>query len=369
VDPPEGLARTLQAIVRTDDLDTALSILLPEAAAAVGASAAAVRAAAGDYRASFGLTADEIRERVEAGGPGLLRRPLAIRGVNVGELVLVMEDEPTERAADRVGAFADAAAVAMELETLYEAARRAEQARDHFLTAIHHELRTPATALLLEAGALEVGIFGEIPESVEQAIGRIQEHVEDLARVIGSVLDLGRLEADASPLRQDLLDPREMVLDLVRRIEPVARRKGLEVAVYLPRTLPPLQTDPERVGRIVLHLLGNAVKFTESGTVVVRLERSLRQVGERRQPVLNIRVIDTGPGIPEEEIPRLFEPFAQVEEGSRSDSRNRGIGLGLSLSRKLAQSLGGDVALESRPGRGTTATLLLPYVAPDAGSG
>jgi two-component system, chemotaxis family, sensor kinase CheA len=293
----------------------------------------------------------------------VLRRPLSVRGVYVGEMALLLAGEPTETQVERLGPFQDAAALALELEELYEAARHAEQARDHFLTAIHHELRTPATALLLEAGALEAGLFGEAPGPVLEAIERIERHVDDLARVIGNVLDLARLETDASSANRDFLDLREMVLDLVRRVEPTARRKELEIAVYLPRNLPPLQTDPERVGRVLLHLLGNAVKYTAQGTLVVRLERVTRTTGERRHPMVAVRVIDTGPGIPEGELERIFDPFAQVDEGPRTDSRTRGAGLGLSLSRKLARSLGGDVTLESRPGRGTTATLVIPIVA------
>jgi signal transduction histidine kinase len=121
-----------------------------------------------------------------------------------------------------------------------------------------------------------------------------------------------------------------------------------------------VQTDEERFRRVLVYLLANAVKYSGPGRVQIRVERAESSPGGAEDPTLLFRVVDSGPGIPPAELERVFEPFAQVEEGARTDSRNRGVGLGLSLARKLARSLGGDVSVESVVGSGTVATFVLP---------
>jgi signal transduction histidine kinase len=155
------------------------------------------------------------------------------------------------------------------------------------------------------------------------------------------------------------------VLSLMRRVEPAAKQKNLTLALHVPRNLPAIQTDVPRFSQVLLHLLSNAIKYTAHGGVEVRLERTVRRLTrERQEPILLIRVRDTGQGIPRPELDRIFEPFAQVDEGARTDSRNRGIGLGLPLAQQLARSLGGDISIESEPGKGTLASFLLPYRSP-----
>lgn len=264
---------------------------------------------------------------------------------------------------ERIAAVGALARMLFERHALTEEVRRARYARDHFLVAIHHELRTPATAIMLEAGLLTSGVVGELPPRLQKSVGRLETQVVELTRVVRHVLDLARLEAAAEPLRDELIDPKQAIIELARRIEPAAERKGIKLALFFPRTLPRLQSDGQRFRRIVLYLLANALKYTDRGRIEIRVERTVRLVGaSRREPLLVVRVSDTGLGIPAEDLERIFEPFAQVEEGARTDSQVRGVGLGLPLARKLARSLGGDVTVESEPGKGTTATVLHPYL-------
>ncbi|HEV2131965.1 MAG TPA: HAMP domain-containing sensor histidine kinase [Longimicrobiaceae bacterium] len=299
------------------------------------------------------------------GEPGrLLLAPLRSREVVIGCLLLVYrgEAEPTPAQWRGVAGFAGLVALVLDSDRLFEEARRARQARDHFLTAIHHELRTPATAFMLHAGLLQTGHLGDLPPRLQRTVETLESDISELVRVIASVLSLARLEADSAPAGTDVVNPRELVLELLRRVEPTVERKQLSLAVFLPRMLPVMQTDAERLRRILLHLFANAIKFTEEGGIEVRVERSVRAVGgRRREPMLIVSVSDTGRGVPAAEIERIFEPFAQVDEGARTDSESRGVGLGLTLARKLARSLGGEVVVESTEGEGTVATLLLPY--------
>jgi signal transduction histidine kinase len=290
--------------------------------------------------------------------------PLRLRGVDLGSLALLFGpgDLPSKPVLEVATGFAALAALVLEADRLYEEAREARQARDHFLTALNHELRTPATAFILTADLLRGEPKGVLPDRLDRLLRDADAHVQQLIGVLRRVLDLGKLGSQANPESVDLLQPRDLVAELMRRAEPTARRKNLTLSLYLPRTLPPLQSDGSRLSRIILHLLGNAIKYTAQGGVEVRLERGMQPLSRPRpEPVLVVRVKDTGRGIPPGELERIFEPFAQVDEGARSDSVERGQGLGLPLARRLARSLGGDVQVESVLDGGTTATLVIPY--------
>jgi signal transduction histidine kinase len=294
----------------------------------------------------------------------LLLIPLRTRGLPVGAMVLLYgaEAAPAPEDCDAASVFGGLGALVLDNERLYEEARQAQQARDHFLTALNHEMRTPATAFVLLADLLGTEAAGTLPPRVERLIREATTHVTQLVDVLRRVLDLGKLGGATDPERTDIVQPREKVLELMRRLEPSAKRKNIALALYTPRTLPPLQTDAGRFSRILMQLLSNAIKYTAAGTVEVRLERAVQRLARgRSEPVLAVRVRDTGRGIPPEELQRIFEPFAQVDEGARTDSRTRGLGLGLPLARQLARGVGGEVAVESTLGSGTIATLYLPY--------
>jgi signal transduction histidine kinase len=305
----------------------------------------------------------------DCGGTGfthLLLAPLRRRGTALGVLLLLHQGaappRPRQRAA--AGAIAALAALVVENDRLYEEAREALQARDHFLTALNHELRTPATSLMLASDVLRSGFTGDLPPRLERVLQEAEEHVRQMALVLQRVLDLGRASSEAAPAPEavEVLQPRQAVLKLMQRVEPAAKRKNLTLALHVPRNLPAVQTDVPRFSQILLHLLSNAIKYTSHGGVEVRLERAMRRLTrERQEPVLLIHVRDTGRGIPQPELDRIFEPFAQVEEGARTNSRTRGVGLGLPLAQQLARSLGGDITIESEIGKGTLASFLLPY--------
>jgi signal transduction histidine kinase len=375
------------------DATEALAGILAEAAPALGAAGAAiVERPHGVCRVAWGVepsalpplgvsAPDTSGETEESGEYRILERadqgeawpagiehlvvlPLRVRGLEIGGLALLFArgDLPSEIVLEIASGFAALAALVLECDHLYEEARAAEQAKDHFLTALNHELRTPATAFILTADLLRSQPSGTLPDRLDQLLTEADGHLQQMIGVLRRVLDLGKLTDHANPDSADLLHPRDVVAELMRRVEPTARRKSLTLALYVPRNLPPLQTDGGRLARILLHLLGNAIKYTAQGGVEVRIERGMQALSRSRpEPVLIVRVKDTGRGIPPHELERIFEPFTQVDEGARSESAARGQGLGLPLARRLAHSLGGDVQVESSPGGGTTAILILPY--------
>jgi signal transduction histidine kinase len=340
--------------------------ILAEAVPALGARGAAVfQEEGGPCRAAWGIDPATLPPipRPAAAGP-ITVLPLRLRGADVGELIFVFPEDirPSEPVLEIASGFAALAALVLEGDRLYEEAREARQARDHFLTALNHELRTPATAFILTADLLRGERPGVLPDRLDRLLREADGHLQQLIGVLRRVLDLGKLGDKANAESADLLQPRELLAELMRRVEPTARRKSLTLSLYVPRVLPPVQTDRARLSRILLHLLGNAIKYTSKGGVEVRLERGMQSLSRPRpEPVLVVHVKDTGRGIPPHELERIFEPFAQVEEGARSDSVARGQGLGLPLARRLARSLGGEVRVESVLEGGTTATLVLPY--------
>jgi signal transduction histidine kinase len=307
--------------------------------------------------------------RAEAGsafqpGDRLLLVPMQMRGVPIGALALFLPDAtepPPAPMRDATTAIAGLAAMVLENERLFEEGRQAQQLRDDFVTAINHEMRTPATAFVLDAFMMRSGMYGALPPALDKQLQQIETHLEAITHVLEGVLSLNRQPGTGDGYGE-AFQPRQVVLNLLRRVEPAAKRKNLPILFFAPRTLPMIQLDMGVFSRVLLHLLSNAVKYTTEGRIEVRLEQASRSLGRQaRERVLVVRVADTGCGIPSEHLSRIFEPCAQVDEGARTDSRTRGLGLGLSIAQKLARGIRGDVTLESEVGQGTTVTLTVPY--------
>jgi signal transduction histidine kinase len=384
MDRTEALTRALRLAVGSLDVEEALRGVLREALGAVdGAAGCVLEEGSALPRVVERWDAEELAELLRPAGAvgaamarreswvddalllplgagSLLLLPMQLRAVSVGALAIRFADDPTPEGARLAQAFADLAALALEHDRLHEDARRAHQERDHFLVAVNHEMRTPAMTLALNAHLLRAGLAGGLPPKLEKSLRKVEADVATIVRILDGLRVLGEVPAEDAP--QELVHPRQVVLELLRRVEPAADRKKLRLSLYAPRTMPLLQTDLKRLSHVLLHLLSNAVKYTAEGGIEVRLEQATRVLGpHRRVPVLWIRVKDTGCGIPPTELERILDPFVQVDEGARTDSPTRGFGLGLSIARRLARSLDGELLLESTPGEGTTASLALPY--------
>lgn len=289
----------------------------------------------------------------------LLVLPLHVRALAAGAMVLTLPEGTPEDAWETARGCAGVAALVLEHDRAFEEARTARQMRDHFLTALNHEIRTPALALTLNADVLRSYDASSLPAHIAKVVASTRTAVTTVVRVLEGVLQLGDREAPEAGA--EVVQPREAVLQLLRRVEPAADRKQLPISLRAQRDLPPLQTDPSRFSKILLHLLSNAIKYTSEGGIEVRVERTARWSGGRRRPFLAVRVVDSGRGIARDVLEQMMEPFTQVGDAARTDSHVRGVGLGLALSRRLARSLGGDLLVESEPGRGTSASLFLPY--------
>ncbi|MBX3354128.1 MAG: response regulator [Phycisphaeraceae bacterium] len=218
--------------------------------------------------------------------------------------------------------------------------------RASFLAAMSHEIRTPMTAILGFADLLREAAT---PDAVATAAEAIHRNGEHLLRIVNDVLDLSRIEAGAMTLEEIAVSPVDLSLEVCEAFEPRARETGVELRVELLGPVPSLiRTDPTRVRQILFNLVDNALKFTERGFVRLGLERG---PGES----IRFHVSDTGMGVTEEQIGRIFRPFTQGD--ATTPRRFGGSGLGLDISRRLARMLGGDITVRSTPGRGSTFTV------------
>ncbi|MGI9190472.1 MAG: ATP-binding protein, partial [Longimicrobiaceae bacterium] len=229
-----------------------------------------------------------------------------------------------------------------ELAAAYEELREVTSAKERFFNHISHDLRTPIGAVKGYNELLLDGVAGELPPQANRYLENSQRAAESLLDLIGDVMDFAKLEAGRIELEPRSCDLADIVEDALAAVRPQAEEKGLALEVKVADDLPPLHTDPDRVRQILVNLLSNAVKFTPEGSVAIIAAQNDDDTARE------LRVSDSGPGIPPDDLDRIFEEFEQVK-GTKG-----GTGLGLPIARKLARLLGGDLRAESEPGVGST---------------
>jgi PAS domain S-box-containing protein len=238
------------------------------------------------------------------------------------------------------------------LERANDELRAATTAKDQFLAMMSHELRTPINAIIGYSDLLDIGVHGGLNDNQRGMVTRIVETSRHLLGLINDVLDLTKIGAGRLDVHIDEVALGPVVERAVTQIMPLAESKGLEVGV-LGNGRTRALADETRLSQILINLASNAVKFTEAGGIEL-------EYGQENGRV-RILVRDTGPGIPADELDRVFEEFHQVDAGhSRSAS---GTGLGLAISRRLARLMGGDLTVHSEVGAGSVFALDLPAVA------
>ena len=223
---------------------------------------------------------------------------------------------------------------------------RASEAKSRFLASVSHELRTPMNAILGFTDALLAGVDGPLNKAQTESLGWVQRGGRDLLGLINEILDLSRIEAGKLTLDPQPFDPRELVASVVEQHRSLAVQKGLALEWQDSDAPAEVVLDPQRVRQILVNLIGNALKFTDSGRVDVEVAS--------RDDGLHVAVLDTGPGIEPTQHETIFEEFRQALDEST------GTGLGLAISRRLARAMNGDVTVESEPGTGSVFHLRLP---------
>ena len=283
-------------------------------------------------RALAGITAGDFTQRVQV--------------PNRDELGKLARDlnGTTERLAKL---FDDERALAEQLSLTNASLARASEAKSRFLASVSHELRTPMNAILGFTDALLAGVDGPLNEEQQASLGWVQRGGRDLLGLINEILDLSKIEAGKLTMDAQPFDPRELVESVVAQHRSLAAQKGIRFEWHDAGAPAEVVLDRQRVRQILVNLFGNALKFTVHGEVEV-------ETGGANESEFHVAVRDTGPGIAAEQHEAIFEEFRQAEGASA------GIGLGLAISRRLARVMGGEITLESEPGRGSIFHLRLP---------
>ena len=295
----------------------------------------------------------------EVGVRALLAAPMLREGGAIG-CILLRKPEPgafTSRQIELLETFAAQAVIAIENVRLFteiqEKSHQLEVASQHksqFLANMSHELRTPLNAIIGYTEMMADGLYGEVGEKAQGVLERVQNNGRHLLGLINDVLDLSKIEAGQLSLTVEQYSVADMVATVLSATESLARTKGLALRSAVAPGLPTGNGDARRLTQVLLNLVGNAIKFTDSGSVEVRAKQS----GDR----FEFAVIDSGFGIASEDQARIFDEFQQVDNSSTR--KKGGTGLGLSISRKIVELHGGRITVDSEVGKGSTFKVIVP---------
>jgi signal transduction histidine kinase len=244
------------------------------------------------------------------------------------------------------------------LDQLYGELETANRHKSAFLANMSHELRTPMNAIIGFNRLVMRRCKDILPERHYENLGKIAVSADHLLTLINTILDLSKIEAGHMEVRPNDFELAPLLEMCARTVEPLLDGKEVDFVMEAPPGLPAMCTDQNKIRQIVLNLLSNAAKFTEHGQIVLAAKRG--------NDTVSMSVSDTGTGIPEDQLSRIFEEFTQVD-GSAT-RQHAGTGLGLAISQRLATLLGGRIEIESEPGMGSTFTVTVPVRYQDAGA-
>jgi signal transduction histidine kinase/PAS domain-containing protein len=255
--------------------------------------------------------------------------------------------------------LADRVALAMDNALLYEQATTSDREKANFMAVMSHEFRTPLSAILGYADILTSGAHGELTARQRSHVERMKASVRHLSHLVEEILAYASMEAGHDRVRTERVDVVAVARDVAGIMEPIASAAGLELRVRAAVDRLEVVTDPSKLRQILINLLSNAVKYTAEGHVELVVEAAGLDA--------RFRVIDTGPGIADTDAESIFEPFWQA--GEAEGRRRSGTGLGLTVARRLARILGGDVRVKRVVARGSEFVVDLPRRAPDGVAG
>jgi signal transduction histidine kinase len=294
-----------------------------------------------------------------AGFRAMLGIPLLREGVPIAVMVLTRRAARpfTDKQVELAATFADQAVIAIENVRLFEEIQdksrqlaEASQHKSQFLANMSHELRTPLNAILGYTELILDSVYGEMPEKARSVLDRVQRNGRHLLGLINDVLDLSKIEAGQLTLSLSDYSLKNVIQAVFSAVEPLANQKQIALKMEVTPQLPQGRGDEQRLTQVLLNLVGNAIKFTDTGEVAI--------TGSSSNGSFNVAVRDTGPGISAIDQAKLFQEFQQADN---SITRKKGgTGLGLAISKRIIEMHGGKIWLESVVGQGSTFSFTMP---------
>jgi len=301
---------------------------------------------------------ESIRRAYEVGATDFITKPLnwEILSHRVRYMLRASRaiEELRQKEAENRVLLEDAKRAAEELFEAKEAAEAADRAKTEFLATMSHELRTPLNAILGYTQLFLSDTLGVLTADQHYALQRIDKNAQALLDLISAVLDVNRLKAGRLPVEVKEVRVAELLQEVEAETQEIREQASVISVWKIEKGLPPLYTDPGKLKVVVKNLIGNAVKFTEKGSITVDAHGN--------ETGIEIDVIDTGIGIAAHELPIIFEPFRQLE--SSGTRQVGGTGLGLHIVKQLLHLLGGRIEVESEVGRGSTFHVWVPMNGP-----
>ena len=258
-----------------------------------------------------------------------------------------------------VRSIASLASLALANAQLLEELERANRFRSEFIANMSHELRSPLHVIIGYSDLLREGSYGDLTAKQNEVVQRTSERGRELLALVDATLDLSRLESRRVRLVAEEVRLSTLIDELASDFRAVPQKPDLSLAFDVPADLPPLRTDPLKLKMVLKNLVGNAIKFTDRGRVTVAARANDGRV--------EISVADTGIGIAPEAMPIIFEAFRQADNSTTR--RHGGVGLGLYITRRLLDLLGGTITVDSEVGGGSTFRIALPLHGADGGEG
>lgn len=291
--------------------------------------------------------------------------PMVVGGKLIGVLDLQSDQEEffSEEDLNVQTTLAAQIAVAVENANQYAAQvqtstklREVDQLKSEFLASMSHELRTPLNSIIGFADVLLEGLDGDLNERMEEDVRLIRESGDHLRGLIGDILDMSKIEAGRMDLRYEEIDIAQLANDVMATAAPLAQEKRLFLHLDIEEGVKPVQADRTRLRQVLWNIVGNAIKFTEKGSITVSVQNQPNHI------LCSVR--DTGIGIKEEHAAVVFEQFRQIDGGLNRAAG--GTGLGMPITKKLVELHGGEIWIESVFGQGSTFLFTIPYNPPKA---